>query len=89
MPGADVAHALPEHSWSEPPEAVLGALGVDPARCAVVEDTVTGTRAGVAAGAAVFGYSPPEAGHDAPQALRDAGASTIFTDLSQLPALLA
>jgi HAD superfamily hydrolase (TIGR01509 family) len=69
--------------------AAAAAVGADPARCAVVEDTVTGTRAGVAAGATVFGYSPPEAGHDAPQALRDAGASVIFTDLSQLPALLA
>jgi beta-phosphoglucomutase-like phosphatase (HAD superfamily) len=36
----------------------MEALGVLPARCAVVEDTVTGVRAGVAAGATVFGYSP-------------------------------
>ena len=46
--------------------AAAAALGVDPRRCAVVEDTVTGVTAGVAAGATVFGYSPPEAGHDAP-----------------------
>ena len=63
-------------------------LGVDPTRCAVVEDTVTGVRAGVAAGATVFGYSPAEAGHDAPAALRSAGASVIFTDMAQLPQLL-
>ena len=69
--------------------AAAAALGIGPARCAVVEDTVTGTRAGVAAGATVFGYSPPEAGHDAPQALREAGATTVFTDLLQLPGLLA
>jgi HAD superfamily hydrolase (TIGR01509 family) len=69
--------------------AAAAALRVDPARCAVVEDTVTGVTAGVAAGATVFGYSPPEAGHDAPEALKRAGASTIFTDLWQLPALLA
>ncbi|OYY94643.1 MAG: HAD family hydrolase, partial [Polaromonas sp. 28-63-22] len=31
--------------------AAAAALGVDPARCAVVEDTVTGVMAGVAAGA--------------------------------------
>jgi beta-phosphoglucomutase-like phosphatase (HAD superfamily) len=68
--------------------AAAAALGVDPRRCAVVEDTVTGVTAGVAAGATVFGYSPPEAGHDGPQALRDAGATTIFTDLAQLPLLL-
>ncbi|RYX88758.1 MAG: HAD family phosphatase [Comamonadaceae bacterium] len=68
--------------------AAAAALGVDPARCAVVEDTVTGVTAGVAAGATVFGYSPPEAGHDAPQALRAAGAVTIFTDMAQLADLL-
>ena len=69
--------------------AAAAALGVDSKRCAVVEDTVTGVRAGVAAGATVFGYSPPEAGHDAPAALRAAGAVTIFTDMSDLAGLLA
>jgi HAD superfamily hydrolase (TIGR01509 family) len=68
--------------------AAIEALGVPAGRCAVVEDTVTGVTAGVAAGAAVFGYSPPEAGHDAPAALRAAGARTIFGDLADLPALL-
>ena len=68
--------------------AAAAALGVDPRRCAVVEDTVTGVTAGVAAGATVFGYSPPEAGHDAPDALRGAGATHIFTDMAQLAALL-
>jgi HAD superfamily hydrolase (TIGR01509 family) len=69
--------------------AAAAAVGVAPLRCAVVEDTITGVRAGVAAGASVFGYSPPEAGHDAPQALRDAGAVAIFTDMAHLPGLLA
>jgi len=69
--------------------AAASALGVDPARCAVVEDTVTGTAAGVAAGATVFGYSPPEAGHDVPEALRRAGAFRVFGDMAQLPGLLA
>jgi HAD superfamily hydrolase (TIGR01509 family) len=68
--------------------AAAAALGVDPRRCAVVEDTVPGTQAGVAAGATVFGYSPPEAGHDAPGALRAAGAATVFTAMQELPALL-
>jgi beta-phosphoglucomutase-like phosphatase (HAD superfamily) len=54
-----------------------------------VEDTVIGVHAGIAAGATVFGYSPPEAGHDAPHALRQAGACSIFSDMAQLPALLA
>jgi HAD superfamily hydrolase (TIGR01509 family) len=69
--------------------AAAQAVGVHPARCAVVEDTMTGVAAGIAAGATVFGYSPPEAGHDAPQALRSAGAATIFSDMGQLAALLA
>jgi len=54
----------------------------------VVEDTVTGVTAGVAAGATVYGYSPPEAGHDTPGVLSAAGAAVIFTDMAQLPALL-
>jgi HAD superfamily hydrolase (TIGR01509 family) len=69
--------------------AAMEPLGVRPERCAVVEDTVTGVRAGVAAGATVFGYSPPEAGHDAPASLREAGASIIFTDMAELASLLS
>lgn len=68
--------------------AAAAALRVEPRRCAVVEDTVTGVTAGVAAGATVFGYSPPELGHDLPGALRGAGASAIFTDMADLPKLL-
>ena len=69
--------------------AAMEPLGVVAGRCAVVEDTVTGVTAGVAAGATVFGYSPPEAGHDAPAELRAAGASVIFADMADLPSLLA
>jgi HAD superfamily hydrolase (TIGR01509 family) len=69
--------------------AAAAAIGVAPARCLVVEDTVTGVTAGVAAGATVYGYSPPEAGHDAPAALRAAGAAHVFTAMRELPALLA
>ncbi|MEJ5992650.1 HAD family phosphatase [Ramlibacter sp. PS3R-8] len=68
--------------------AAMEALGVRPERCAVVEDTVTGVTAGASAGATVFGYSPPEAGHDAPGALRAAGAGQVFTSMSELPGLL-
>ncbi len=68
--------------------AAAAALGVDPKRCAVVEDTVTGVTAGVAAGATVIGYSPPELGHDAPRALLATGAVHVFTDMADLPALL-
>ena len=68
--------------------AAMGPLGAAAPRCAVVEDTVTGVTAGVAAGAVVFGYSPPEAGHDTQSALRAAGASVLFTDMADLPTLL-
>jgi len=70
--------------------AAAAALGVDPAHTAVVEDTPTGVRAGVAAGATVFGYCPPQGpSHNAPQVLLDAGATHTFTDMASLPALLA
>jgi len=69
--------------------AAAAALDVDPKRCVVVEDSVTGVMAGVAAGATVFGYSPPEAGHDLPDALRKAGAALVFTAMSALPQLLS
>ena len=68
--------------------AAAAALGIAPHRCVVVEDTVAGVTSGVAAGATVFGYSPPEAGHDTPDALRAAGASLIFIDMAELPVLM-
>jgi HAD superfamily hydrolase (TIGR01509 family) len=68
--------------------AAADALGVNPARCAIVEDTVTGATAGVAAGATVFGYSPGEPGHAEPEALRAVGVVHVFKSMDQLPALL-
>lgn len=69
--------------------AAAQALGVDPQRCAVIEDTVTGATAGVAAGATVFGYSPGGPGHDSTQALLQAGVAHVFHDMHDLPGLLA
>lgn len=69
--------------------AAAEALGVDPRRCAIVEDTVTGATAGVAAGATVFGYSPDANGHSGVEALRGVGVAHVFTDMNHLPALLA
>jgi HAD superfamily hydrolase (TIGR01509 family) len=69
--------------------AAAAGLQAAPARCAVIEDTVTGARAGLAAGATVFGYSPPAPGHSSAQALRDAGVAHVFTDMAELPDLLA
>jgi HAD superfamily hydrolase (TIGR01509 family) len=65
--------------------AAAAALQAAPARCAVVEDTVTGVTAGVAAGATVYAYAP----HDSSDgALRAAGASHVFRSMAELPALL-
>ena len=60
-------------------------MGVDPARCAVVEDTPTGVKAGIAAGMTVFGYvAGPQSD---PATLRALGA-TPFDRMADLPRLL-
>lgn len=69
--------------------AAAAALGVNPSRCAVIEDTITGATAGIAAGATVFGYSPRQPGHDSGVALRDAGVAHVFSEMAELPSLLA
>ena len=69
--------------------AAAAGVGAAPSRCAVVEDTVTGALAGLAAGATVFGYSPNEPGHSSAGALRDAGVAQVFAQMAQLPPLLA
>ena len=83
-------HEMPR---SKPyPDVYLAAakgLAVDPRRCAVVEDTITGATAGVAAGATVFGYAPASLSHSTPDGLREAGVALVFEDMEQLPALLA
>jgi HAD superfamily hydrolase (TIGR01509 family) len=69
--------------------AAAASLGVAPSRCAVVEDTVTGVAAGVAAGAMVLAYAPSD-GHGSGEAsLRAAGAQHVFTSMQDLPMLLA
>jgi beta-phosphoglucomutase-like phosphatase (HAD superfamily) len=60
-------------------------MGVDPARCAVVEDSPTGATAGVAAGMTVFGYA---ARTDA-DALRAVGVRTRSRHARPLPELMA
>jgi len=69
--------------------AAAAALGADPARCAVVEDTVTGATAGLAAGATVFGYCPGGPSHSSAQEMRALGVQALFHDMAELPALLA
>jgi HAD superfamily hydrolase (TIGR01509 family) len=69
--------------------AAAAGLGVDPSRCAVIEDSVTGATAGRAACATVFGYSPSEKGHSSKEALRAVGAAGVFEEMALLPGLLA
>ncbi|MDH5206229.1 MAG: HAD family phosphatase [Hylemonella sp.] len=64
--------------------AAAHALAAAPQRCAVVEDTLTGAAAGLAAGATVFAYVPQG---DA-EPFRRAGVAAIFTDMAELPAVL-
>jgi beta-phosphoglucomutase-like phosphatase (HAD superfamily) len=63
--------------------AAAAACEADPHRCVVVEDSVAGARAGIAAGCRVLGF----ARNTAPEALRAVGAET-FVDMAELPALL-
>lgn len=65
--------------------AAAAALGAAPQRCAVVEDTLIGATAGLAAGATVYAYVPQG---DA-SAFEAAGVAAVFRDMAQLPALLA
>ena len=54
--------------------------------CLVIEDSAIGVTAGVAAGATVWAYCPqPQAG----PALLQAGANRLFTQMDEIPALLA
>ena len=64
--------------------AAAEALRSQPQRCAVVEDTVIGVTAGVAAGAFVFAYAPADDG----AALIACGASQVFSDMAQLPGMM-
>ena len=57
-------------------------MGVEPGDCVVIEDSKVGVQAARTAGMAVFGFAaatPPES---------LAGAERIFTDMTELPALL-
>jgi len=78
----EVAHSKPF------PDVFLHAArqqGVLPADCAVIEDTPTGVRAGVAAGMTVFGYCAltPK------QRLIEAGAHHTFERMRDLPGMLS
>ena len=69
--------------------AAMHALQVKPLSCIVIEDTVTGVRAGAAAGATVIGLclpgNPVVTGAD----LQAAGASVVVQGLHEIPEILS
>lgn len=60
-------------------------MGVEPQACAVIEDTPTGVKAGVAAGMYVYGF----AAHTPARRLWEAGAHEVFSHMAALPSSLA
>jgi HAD superfamily hydrolase (TIGR01509 family) len=80
--GDDVEHGKPA------PDLFLHAaavMGVEPARCAVVEDSGHGVAAARAAGMWAFGY----AGGVTPASALEGPATTVFDDMRDLERLLA
>ena len=65
--------------------AAAAALRAVPGRCAVVEDSLVGAAAGLAAGATVFAYVP----HGDAAPFERAGVAAVLRDMAQLPGLLA
>jgi HAD superfamily hydrolase (TIGR01509 family) len=79
--GEDVEHGKPA------PDLFLhasAAMGVAPARCAVVEDSRHGVAAARAAGMTAFGYG----GGVTPGAALEGPATTVFGDMRELASLL-
>jgi HAD superfamily hydrolase (TIGR01509 family) len=77
----DVAHGKPD------PAVFLFAassMGVSPERCAVIEDSVSGVEAGVAAGMSVFAFT---GGVTSAEKLQRKGV-VLFRSMRELPALL-
>jgi HAD superfamily hydrolase (TIGR01509 family) len=79
--GDDVEHGKPA-----PDLFLLAArvMGVEPARCAVIEDSRHGVAAARAAGMQAFGY----ASGVTPGAALDGPATTVFDDMRELPGLI-
>lgn len=66
--------------------AAAAGVGVPSDRCIVVEDSLTGIAAGVAAGAAVIAYDKTG---EATDALRDAGAVCVVRHMQDVPQAVA
>jgi HAD superfamily hydrolase (TIGR01509 family) len=84
--GQQVARNKP---WPDVYLEAASSLGVEIARCAVIEDSVSGLTAGVAAGATVYAYSPPHRGPESTRALIEAGAKAVFDNMRSLGRLFA
>jgi HAD superfamily hydrolase (TIGR01509 family) len=72
------------------PDVYLAAaerLQVEPGRCLVVEDSPTGVRAGVSAGATVIGFLPGFRQDTLAEELLREGAVRVFDDMRSLPEL--
>src|SRR4051812_30181709 len=65
--------------------AAAAALRIDPAEALVIEDSVAGVTAGLAAGATVDGFPPPGPDHAAPEELRPPGPVVVLPGMSELP----
>ena len=65
-------------------------MATPPARCVVIEDSIPGVQAAVAAGMRVLGFTgASHCSPDHPDRLRAAGAAQTFADMTLLPSLLA
>jgi HAD superfamily hydrolase (TIGR01509 family) len=66
------------------------AMGAEPGGCVVVEDSVYGIEAALAAGMRAFGFSGgSHCDRDHAARLTDSGAHLVFDDMRRLPALLS
>lgn len=79
--GHEVAASKPEPFVYQ---AAAAHLGVDPAHCLVIEDSAIGARAGLAAGATVWGFC--REGHG--RAFEGLGVQRVFSRMHELPGLL-
>jgi beta-phosphoglucomutase-like phosphatase (HAD superfamily) len=83
--GMEVPHSKPA------PDVYLAAaaaLGIAPAAAAVVEDSSAGVRAGLAAGATVFGFAADGPTYQTPAQLEALGVAHVFRTMAELPGLV-
>ncbi|WP_137127079.1 HAD family phosphatase [Roseomonas sp. HF4] len=76
----DVARPKP---WPDIYRAAAAACGAAPRDCVVIEDSVPGVRAGIAAGCRVLGFA-----HETPAGVLAAHGAEPFGDMAALPGLL-